>query len=1075
MKKTFLVLTLLTILFAACGNEDTVYSLNENEIFFNEQLSSLTMDGNECYVGTEDGRIYRYNVDMNIIDTIYSDYDFDRIYRVVKDKKNNHFWVGARNMGIYLCAFENDTLIVREEYAIKVNGKEYSPYDIECEKSGIYVGTSNGLYKIPQDISYDSLTLLYPDDNHKSWYHSRPFVINCIEKYDERYLVASSDDGLMRIDMHNDEVVVIGKNERVKNVVVREEGIYALVDSGLKVYDIDGSLKHEYPFELYADFYYYVPETGVNYFISHDHMYLVQDKDIASPDEYKRVELRRGTRPECRNIIVNAKSINRSLLVTKNALFGIGHNLDIFNGAGEAHSVSVDRDDIYFLVGRRLFKTNSGNTSDGVHATHIFNIPLEYEVKYMSVIDGYLHFIDIERNVYVIGNRLSDNFYLNTLASLFSIECIQTLDKDVTAFGGGGYLCGIRDSILSFDKDMAGREVMLYKDDTRKRTTDSPYVTSFTNRDGRIWATTLNDGIYVGDGHEMELVEGSMKYRNIRDISFVRDMEDPYLLTPHYIYTPTGDSIRAKGYYRMLVADDGPIYCIGEFGIRRFFPTADGYGHEDYFTDVKFNPASVAFLDGKLYAGSTCGVFVLDALSADSLIYEPMLLEQVVAEDFIDYMLYLFAILMLCILAAVATRVYEKKRYSIERLQSDKSEILERLCYLESLAPYISGVLIERIKSNIRQVESLEISNSYKSQRMIKALKKRVDSTREQVEVGVRELLESQKKMLKKAGKGYAETLLAESARSFSFAGTAVQIRKNSEWLEYSSNVAKELDDIQELFRPLAVIDGVTQGIMADVRRVRQHMAGNSEKEVMDELRRRVKEIASDGNCMNVISFLDAEITKHKESPLVAGEFERLKSKVGEVKGNRELMIELLRDIRIACERVTMRESVARVGEMIDEFYAVAEEKRNIETRIDEIPEYELSLIKELSVRRDELKNRPNDIVKMLQKEFEKFYHPVIEKNLDLELFSYLGLTLSNCRNYSNNAKILLLLLSGRKVENNHIHILIGIPHREENMRKERWMVEQNLRKNAEKVAAYAKMYPLSCAEYAAQCIILEK
>ena len=99
----------------------------------------------------------------------------------------------------------------------------------------------------------------------------------------------------------------------------------------------------------------------------------------------------------------------------------------------------------------------------------------------------------------------------------------------------------------------------------------------------------------------------------------------------------------------------------------------------------------------------------------------------------------------------------------------------------------------------------------------------------------------------------------------------------------------------------------------------------------------------------------------------------------------------------------------------------------------------------------------------------------VIEKNLDLELFSYLGLTLSNCRNYSNNAKILLLLLSGRIVENNHIHILIGIPHREENMRKERWMVEQNLRKNAEKVAAYAKMYPLSCAEYAAQCIIREK
>ena len=58
------------------------------------------------------------------------------------------------------------------------------------------------------------------------------------------------------------------------------------------------------------------------------------------------------------------------------------------------------------------------------------------------------------------------------------------------------------------------------------------------------------------------------------------------------------------------------------------------------------------------------------------------------------------------------------------------------------------------------------------------------------------------------------------------------------------------------------------------------------------------------------------------------------------------------------------------------------------------------------------------------------------------------------------------LLLCGEKVENSHIHILIGISYRGENMRKERGIVEQNMKKNLESVLQYRDKHPTSFAGF---------
>ena len=80
---------MLAMLFVGCNKESRELSLNENELFFNEQLSSISVNGDICYIGTEDGVIYRYSPHNNSLDTLSSDLQFDRIYRVIEDNRSN--------------------------------------------------------------------------------------------------------------------------------------------------------------------------------------------------------------------------------------------------------------------------------------------------------------------------------------------------------------------------------------------------------------------------------------------------------------------------------------------------------------------------------------------------------------------------------------------------------------------------------------------------------------------------------------------------------------------------------------------------------------------------------------------------------------------------------------------------------------------------------------------------------------------------------------------------------------------------------------------------------------------------
>ena len=1062
---------MLAMLFVGCNKESRELSLNESELFFNEQLSSISVNGDICYIGTEDGVIYRYSPHNNSLDTLSSDLQFDRIYRVIEDNRSNDgtVWVGARNMGLYRCKAIGDCLEVQGNYRIEVNDLKYSPYDIHIAQNCVYVGTSNGFYKVP-DNKCDTLQRIYPKDGYKGWRAAQPFVVNSILEYDSHYLVASSDGGVLKVDMQNGNISVVGTDEKVKSIALKGSEIYALTEKSLKAYDIEGNLKKEFSIGHSAELYHYVHETGITYLINKDHIYLVQDKDIDNPDEYKRVELRRNVRPECRNIIADIPQTNRSFLVTGNALFCIAHNLDIFNSVGEARAATIDGEHIYYLIGNRVFRSDVNDTEGkGLNAKHMLNIPEKYDVKLFTVNDKHIYFIDNSNAIYTIDTKLGNNYYINSLASLFSIKKLGDIEKDVTAFGGGGLLCGIRDSIINIAADRKGERITMYNNGGEE--VNWPFITRFVTHKSNVWASTLNDGIYKGDDNEFNIVSGSERFKYIRDIAFTGDDTTPYVLTNRYIYTPEWqDSIKAEGFYRLIVTDDRRVYGVGNFGIREFIFSPDGNRFKDYYTDIRFNPEAVVTNGNTIFAGSSCGVFVFDHPLANGAQHKNILFEPAAIERFWEYVIYAIGLIILFAMAVFITIKLEKRRYSIERLNRKKSEILERLYYLESLSPFLSEIIVEKIHNNITRVEEFAVSSGRKSQRTVKAWQKRAEVIREQTEKDARSLLEEHKKNLKKAGKGYAETLLKESERSMSFAETATQIKKNHQWIEKRSEQERIIREIEEFYTSALVIEGITKGIKAETRKFKEATDENEKEELLDKLVKRMKEIGSDDNCTTMTDFINGEITKMKSAEIVNEDiidvFCKLKSLVDEVKGNGEKMKNLLKEAKLICSRAGMHTCVINIGKHIKAFYENLGDISNCEKQLEEIPEYEFSKLKSKREELADLKEKPNLIIKELNKEIEKFYAPVIESGIDQELFSLVGLSASNCRNYSNNARIMALLLSGEKIENNHIHILIGISNRGENMRKERGIVEQNMKKNQDDVLKYYNTHPSSCAGF---------
>lgn len=226
---------------------------------------------------------------------------------------------------------------------------------------------------------------------------------------------------------------------------------------------------------------------------------------------------------------------------------------------------------------------------------------------------------------------------------------------------------------------------MMYKEGGQ--VTNWPFITRFATHQGNIWASTLNDGIYKKGNDGFNIIPGSDRFKYIRDIAFSGDDADPYILTNHYVYTPDWrDSIKADGFYRLVITDDRHVYGVGNFGIREFIFSSEGNSQKDYYTDIKFNPEAVVSHGNTIFAGSACGVFVFDQPLASGSPHKNIQFEPAAIERFWEYTLYIIGALALLVVAILITIRLEKgatasKDSTVKKERFSKGFITLKACH----------------------------------------------------------------------------------------------------------------------------------------------------------------------------------------------------------------------------------------------------------------------------------------------------------------------------------------------------------------------------------------------------------
>lgn len=610
-----LCLPLLLIAIGACRRQDPS-ALNANEVFFDETLASISPDATSAdlfYIGTEDGVVYAYDADQGTTRRWLT--AFDRIYKVMRDQPADSaaqphdgttFWVGTRNMGVVRCQLQGDSLVLRRQYALPRSGRgtHYSVYDLHQNPSGLYVATSNGLFLLSPNDTMQAL--------HASWEIQsgegafRPLVVSDIRRLPSGGLVCASASGVLSIDTRRRQSHLLLRGN-CTSLSLSGDTILALLGDSIKALLPDGRLVGKSRLSHPAYTCFHEPSTRMNYLLDGTSVQFFSNDEIADRLTPRRAPLPRPVRTFCHNVIANDPARGQSLLVTEHALLRVGHHQDLFSDIGNVSYACHDGPFIYYLVGSHLFRQRIGEQT----AIQVKDLSRgSSDVRFMTIADGTLYYADSGHRVFTAP--IYSSYLLNSLLS-WDHKVSPQPGQDLTAIGhdGSGVYVGIRDGLQQLGRE----EGQLRLPSASASTIADPFITAFSppTSSGRLFLATLNDGLFVGR-------QGSFRHLAAsRGLSFVRDIavlptasgaDSLFVLTNHRLLCGTEKQLRVcdtlTAMRRLAVADATHAYGFPDYGL---ISLAD---HERYFADIRFNPKACIAVGGRIYAGSSCGVYTFD-------------------------------------------------------------------------------------------------------------------------------------------------------------------------------------------------------------------------------------------------------------------------------------------------------------------------------------------------------------------------------------------------------------------------------------------------------------------------------
>lgn len=610
-----LCLPLLLVTIVACHRQDPS-ALNANELFFDETLASISPDAtlpDLFYIGTEDGVVYAYDADQGTTRRWLT--AFDRIYKVMRDQPADSaaqphdgttFWVGTRNMGVVRCQLQGDSLVLRRQYALPRSGRgtHYSVYDLHQDPSGLYVATSNGLFLLSPNDTMQALHASWEIESGEGAF--RPLVVSDIRRLPSGGLVCASASGVLSIDTRRRQSHLLLRGN-CTSLSLSGDTILALLGDSIKALLPDGRLVGKSRLSHPAYTCFHEPSTRMNYLLDGTSVQFFSNDEIADRLTPRRAPLPRPVRTFCHNVIANDPARGQSLLVTEHALLRVGHHQDLFSDIGNVSYACHDGPFIYYLVGSHLFRQRIGDQT----AIQVKDLSRgSSDVRFMTIADGTLYYADSGNRVFTAP--IYSSYLLNSLLS-WDHKVSPQPGQDLTAIGhdGSGVYVGIRDGLQQLGREKG----QLQLPSASASTIADPFITAFSapTSSGRLFLATLNDGLFVGR-------QGSFRHLAAsRGLSFVRDIavlptasgaDSLFVLTNHRLLCGTEKQLRVcdtlTAMRRLAVADASHAYGFPDYGL---ISLAD---HERYFSDIRFNPKACIAVEGRVYAGSSCGVYTFD-------------------------------------------------------------------------------------------------------------------------------------------------------------------------------------------------------------------------------------------------------------------------------------------------------------------------------------------------------------------------------------------------------------------------------------------------------------------------------
>jgi hypothetical protein len=1010
MKKyLFLIISLLLF---SCQKYEEVKSIGETEYYFDEKLSSISLDEDGSFwVGTETGDV------INFKDNYRIGFDLaeDRIYKVTRDFSSpgdTLFWIGVRNSGLQLWRKKNnDKLEKLKTFIINFKEDKYSAYDfVLAPDNKIYVGTSQGIYSIDKDSESDSLSLIFPSKEFLSKQNGTTFVVHNICLYNDSLLLASTQGGLYVYNILNQNSQLLFKDYFIDHVSVYNDTIFTVTKGHLYLNNLHGDLLNEIEADNSPKLYYQV--QGVHYLVGAEELLLSNDLK-----EFLRIRLRR-TVPvvRSRNVILPDTLNNFTYLLTDNAVWRISNNIDGFKCSKHIKASCSNENNIYYLsIQNELYVQDKlGN-----EAKWIYTFPENNLIQWMDIIDDELYFynLDNEFQKMTLSDSWIKNIIFNSPQVIFKPEArITSISIKKMGEKTFSYL-GIQDGLVTIDGNN--------KIDTIPEFS-SEYITSMFGHEytGRLYVSTLNNGVfYISQDKQIKQVPETEDMSFIQDIITTNNHNSNLIMltNQHIISQNPKDSIRVKGYKKLLYVNDTLFYALPQFGIHKFIISKNEIVDKGIFqSDIHFSPNSSFSTSNQLVLGSRLGS--LSLLPNQEKAPQWIVFDKALNINILHSVLLVTLILLLA--GFIVVILIKRQNANIVQIKKRKEDLAKRI---EDIFPFFNSLgETEKLEiANLKdQINSIDINTKNKNDinPQLEQFSLQIGKLNRRIALLLPKKLEEQIEQIEQT-KAFEKSLLSNKSQEVKAQNEIElikdQIKSNNIWLEQRTELLNALDASLEHLSDCAEIEGVNKYLYNKLISIKNNNSIKPLQELINEYEVVEKEILEINapHSTNIINtyisetkaYLEEIVSQDKGLSFLLDYLEKVS--ISETLNDN---ISLLKNLKYIYDEVTILKNLDKIKSYAKEYKEKHEQiiKDNNE-QINK--KFDKELASFISDQTQEITRNINTLISSLYDELsEKEAYIIVDI---LKLSNYQG----------QHARVLALLISDLKIKRSLISGMLGV------------------------------------------------